>query len=108
MTPATTFPGSATFPSALVSKLIYKSGTITRINITVNFSGTLRVVVRTDSNTWEDVGTLTSGVIKSYTLTNSGNTLEYRIVGESGAKVFNTYNDDLSYKKPAISIQLIE
>lgn len=104
----TTFSGSAKFPTTLISEVIHKGETITSLNITLCFSGTIEMRVRTDSNTWEDPGSFITETLKSYTLTNSGTTVEYMIIGLPGAKLLNTYKDDGSYDKPAIEIELIE
>ncbi len=104
------FGSTGKFPTILVSKYIHKGSNVSQLNITINFTGTIKMVVNADGNDnhWEDIGTLVSGEIKNITLSYSGGDIRYKIIGIPGAKIFNTYNDDLSYKAPAIKIDIVQ
>jgi len=108
MTPRATFGGSGDFPSLLASKQIHLGNTIVRVNIRCVFEGTIRMEMTADGTNWEYVGALTSGILSTYTFTNPGGNVQYRIIGYSGAKLKNEYNADGSYSKAAIRIELAE
>ena len=108
MSISTTYRGRSRLPRILVSNYIHKGNTITELNITVNFTGTIKMGVCADDVNWEDVGTLVSGSMKTYVLTNPGGNVRYRIVGVRGSSIKNIYNDNLSYDKPMIKVEMIE
>ena len=104
------FEGLGGFPGELCSSYIHIGNTITQIRVTLQFSGTLKFFINADDdeNHWEEVINLVSGKVKQYTLNYSGGRIRYRIVGTSGARLFNTYTTGLQKKKPAILIELLE
>ena len=108
MSISTTYRGRSRLPGVLVSDYIHKGNTISSLNITVNFNGTIKMAVCADDVNWEDVGTLVSGQMKTYVLTNPGGNVRYRIVGARNSELMNTYNDNLSYNKPMVKIEMIE
>lgn len=77
--------GGGLFPSTLTSEVVaYQDGvTISWVRIDGTYTGgTIAWQVKTDSNSWEDINENTR-----YTLTNSGEKLYYRAVGQGGVQL---------------------
>lgn len=99
-------PEEFEFPKIYVTKSVSYGISVTSCYVTVNYSGTAIFRVTADGGTnWETIS-LTSGVRKSHTFTNTGSDVKFMAIGNPGAKLFNTYDVYGTISTPAIKMEL--
>ena len=96
-------------PLTLISEKLSIGDTIESIDITIHYTGSINFEISADADagspTWDSL-TLVSGTKLIHTFTTQGSVLQFRVIGNTGARISTQINDDESFSAPGITIKI--